>query len=148
MPLTYAQLLAHYRKRHGPLVAPRQGFDSLHRSLHLAYSLGLRRGAYDVGTYAAKPGDHSWGDRHGHPGVALAFDLRRKGWLGRFGWGWAWARRFARFYIANAHALNIGVVIVGRKYASVNTGWRWTKLTTRDTSHDWHMHVSGDRNRV
>jgi len=28
--MTYAQLLARYRRKHGKLVKPRQGFDSLH----------------------------------------------------------------------------------------------------------------------
>lgn len=141
--MTYAQLLARYRERHARLVEPRQGWDSLYECLWLAYSMGRKRGFYDVGTYANKPGDHSYGDRHGKPGEALAFDLRHKSWTGRFGWGWLNARRLARFYIRHAYALNVDYVIVGRRYASRRTGFKWVPLTTGDTSHDWHIHVSG-----
>lgn len=140
--MTYNQLLAQYRAKHGGLVKPRQGFNSLHPNLRLAYSLTARRGYYDVGTYARKPGDHSWGDRNGQPGVALAFDMRRKGWLGRFGWGYRNARKTARFLWANHEALNINYVIVGRELISREKPY-WHPLTTGDTSHDWHLHVSG-----
>lgn len=140
--MTYQQLLAQYKARHGKLVEPRQGFDSLNESLWLAYSLGIKRGYYDVGTYANKPGDHSWGDRHGKPGTALAFDIRRKGWLGRFGWGYRNARKLARFYWEHHEALNINYVIVGRELISRSRPY-WHPLTTGDTSHDWHLHVSG-----
>lgn len=76
---TYRQLLNQYQAKHGQLVEPRQGFHSLHPRLWLAYSMVYQRGYYDVGTYANKPGDHSWGDRNGKHGTALAFDMRRKG---------------------------------------------------------------------
>ena len=141
--MSYRQLLSNYRKKHGGFVEPRQGWTSLDESLWLAYSMGRKRGYYDVGTYANKPGDHSWGDRSGKPGTAMAFDLRRKGWVGRWGWGWWNARRLSAFYVRNADALNIEYVIRGRKYASRRTGFRWVPLTTGDTSHDWHIHVSG-----
>ena len=141
--MTYAQRLARYREKHGRLVAPKQGWESLYPSLWLAYSVSVKRGWYDVGTYAAKPGDHSWGDRHGEPGAALAFDLRRKGWVGRFGWGWMAARRHARFLWSEHEAFGIDYVIVGRKYVSRKSGGKWVPLTTGDTSHDWHIHVSG-----
>jgi len=141
MAETYQSLLARYRKKHQRFVEPRQGFESLHGNLWLAYSMGRKRGFYDVGTYARKPGDHSWGDRNGRRGVALAFDLRRKGWVGRFGWGWVNARRLARFYWQHHQALNINYVIVGRKIISrEHPAWR---PYTRSTSHDWHLHVSG-----
>ena len=140
--MTYQQLLAQYKAKHGKLVEPRQGFDSLNDSLWLASSLGIMRGYYDVGTYANKPGDHSWGDRNGKPGVALAFDIRRKGWLGRFGWGYRNARKLARFYWEHHEALNINYVIVGRELISRSRPY-WHPLTTGDTSHDWHLHVSG-----
>ena len=139
--MTYAQLLSRYRDKHGTLVEPPQGFDSLHEDLWLAYSIGIKRGYYSVGTYARKPGDHSWGDRNGQPGVALAFDLRRKGWVGRFGWRFANAKKLARFYWANHKALNLNYVIVGRQIISRQyPTWR---PYTRDSSHDWHIHVSG-----
>lgn len=139
---TYAELLGTYRSKHGKFVEPHQGYGSLNDSLWLAYSMGRKRGYYDVGTYARKPGDHSWGDRHGKPGVALAFDLRRKGWLGRFGWGYQNARKLAQFYWDNHQALNIDYVIVGRDVISRAVP-HWHPLTTGDTSHDWHLHISG-----
>jgi len=138
---TYAQLLKQYKAKHGGFVRPTQGYNSLHRNLWLAYSMVAKRGYYDVGTYANKPGDHSWGDRNGSPGTALAFDMRRKGWLGRFGWGFRNARNTAQWLWDNHVALNIDYVIVGRQIISrQHPAWR---PYTRDTSHDWHIHVSG-----
>ncbi len=84
--MTHRQLMKQYLAKHKKLRQPRQGWDSLHDNLWLAYSMVMNRGYYDVGTYARKPGDHSWGDRHDKPGTALAFDARRKGWFGRWGW--------------------------------------------------------------
>lgn len=140
--MTYRQLLDQYKEKHKHFVEPNQGFHSLDKGLWLAYSIGRKRGYYDVGTYARKPGDHSWGDRHGRPGVAKAFDLRRKGWLGRFGWGYRNARKLAKFYWQHHEALNIDYVIVGRELISRERPY-WHPLTTGDTSHDWHVHVSG-----
>jgi hypothetical protein len=139
---TYEQLRRQYINKHRRLVAPTQGFGSLYEHLWLAYSMVVKRGYYDVGTYANKPGDHSWGDRHGQPGVALAFDMRRKGWLGRFGWGFRNARKTAEWLWDNHVALNIDYVIVGRQIISRQKPY-WHPLTTGDTSHDWHIHVSG-----
>lgn len=140
--MTYAQLKAAYLKKHKRFVVPKQGIGSLSPSLDLAYSMGRKRGYYDVGTYARKAGDHSWGDRHGYPGMALAFDLRRKGWLGRWGWGYVNAQKLAQLYWDNHRALNIEYVIVGREVISRSRPY-WHPLTTGDTSHDWHIHVSG-----
>lgn len=139
---TYEQLRKQYIAKHGKLVEPLQGRHSLHQNLWLAYSSVMNRGFYDVGTYANKPGDHSWGDRNGHSGEALAFDARRKGWLGRFGWGYFNAQRTAKWLWDNHEALNINYVIVGRKLISRERPY-WHPLTTGDTSHDWHIHVSG-----
>ena len=140
--MTYAQLLAQYKAKHGVFVRPVQGWSSLHASLWLAYSSVMKRGYYDVGTYANKPGDHSWGDRNGSPHMALAFDARRKGWLGRFGWGFTNAKKTAQWLWDNHEALNINYVIVGRELISREKPY-WHPLTTGDTSHDWHIHVSG-----
>lgn len=139
---SYAELLRQYRAKHGTFKVPKQGLASLHPNLYLAFSNVVVRGYYDVGTYANKPGDHSWGDRHGKPGVALAFDMRRKGWLGRFGWGYRNAQNTAQWLWDNHVALNIDYVIVGRKLISRAKPY-WHPLTTGDTSHDWHIHVSG-----
>ncbi len=139
---TRAELTRQYHMKHGDLKAPKQGFKSLHSALWLAFSEVAVRGYYDVGTYAPKAGDHSWGDRHGHPGMALAFDMRRKGWLGRFGWGYKNAQRTAQWLWDNHVALSIDYVIVGRKLISREKPY-WHALTTGDTTHDWHIHVSG-----
>jgi hypothetical protein len=141
-PSAYTILFREYTKQHGPLVEPIQGWYSLHRTLWLAYSSVIKRGYYDVGTYANKPGDHSWGDRNDEPGQALAFDARRKGWLGRFGWGFRNAQKTAQWLWENHEALNINYVIVGRRVISRERPY-WHDLTTGDTSHDWHLHVSG-----
>jgi hypothetical protein len=140
--MSYGQLLFQYQSKHGELVKPVQGWHSLHSNLWLAYSSVIKRGYYDVGTYANKPGDHSWGDRHGVPGQALAFDARRKGWLGRWGWGFTNAKKTAQWLWDNHEALNIDYVIVGRNVISRARPY-WHPLTTGDTSHDWHIHVSG-----
>jgi len=139
---THSELLKQYLAKHGKLVKPVQGFGSLHWKLQLAYSMVAKRGYYDVGTYASKPGDHSWGDRNMRPGVALAFDMRRKSWLGRFGWGYTNAQKTAQWIWDNHQALHVNYVIVGRKIISRQKPY-WHPLTTGDTSHDWHIHVSG-----
>jgi hypothetical protein len=81
--VTYAQLLARYREKHGALLRP----ASLQPSLHLAYSMGIKRSFTDLGTYNPKstlPGggksDHAY-----YP--AWAFDLGRPGWRGLWGSG-------------------------------------------------------------
>lgn len=128
--VSYATLLDRYRKKHGRLVAP----SSLHPSLHLAYSMAIKRSFYTVGSYADKPGDHGY-----YP--ARAFDMRRKGWLGRWGFGFTAAKLLARFLWKHHEALNIDYIIVGRQIISRrNPTWR---PYTRDSSHDWHIHVSG-----
>lgn len=138
---TYPELLERYRRRHGKLVEPRQGWDSLAEPLWLAYSMSIKRAYYDVGTYVNKPGDHGGTDRHRGP-PAWAFDLRRTGWLGRFGFGWVAAQVWARYLWRNHRALAIEYVIVGRKIISREKPY-WHPLTTGSTSHDWHIHCSG-----
>jgi hypothetical protein len=140
---TYGQLLTRYRARYGKLVIPKQGASSLHPSLGLAYSMSIKRSFYDVGTYARKPGDHSWGDRNGRPGMALAFDIRRRYWLGRFGWAWRYAKKWAQYLWDNHEALNIEYVIIGSQVISRSKPY-WHPLSNQsDTSHYWHIHVSG-----
>lgn len=132
--MTYGELRLRYLKKHRALVEPKQGFESLDAGLWLAYSMGRKRGFTDLGTHAKKPGDHGFWP-------AWAFDLGRPGWRGRFGFGWVAARLLARHYWRHHRALNINYVIVGRKIISrKHPTWR---PYTRDTSHDWHIHVSG-----
>ena len=131
---TYGELLARYKRAHGKFVEPRQGFESLHSKLWLAYSMGRRRGFTDLGTYANKPGDHGY-----YP--SYAFDLGR---VDRFffkGWGYMKARRLAKLYVREHRALNINYVILGRRIWSRERPY-WHPLTTGDTSHDFHIHVS------
>lgn len=134
--MTYAELLTRYRKRHGKLVEPVQGFESLDRSLHLAYSMGRVRGFTDLGTYVDKPGDHGIGP------PCFAFDLGRKDRFFNKGWNYLKARRLAKLYWREHEALSINYVILGRQLISRERPY-WHPLTTGDTSHDFHIHVSG-----
>lgn len=135
-PHTYSELLAMYRAKHGKFVEPRQGFDSLSKTLHLAYSMGMQRGFTDLGTYVSKPGDHGIGP------PCYAFDLGRKDRFLFKGWGYLKARRLAQLYVLEHDALHINYVILGRRIWS-RTRPYWHPLTTGDTSHDFHIHVSG-----
>jgi hypothetical protein len=125
-------------------VQPRQGFSSLHASLWTAYSAGRRRGFTDLGTYANKPGDHGFWP-------AWAFDLGDKNRFFFKGWGYIKARRLAKWYVKHHEELNIENVILGRsvwsRWSGKQKAWNrtggWHKLTTGDTSHDFHIHVSG-----
>ena len=132
--MTYAQLLARYKRRHKRLVEPRQGEDSLHPSLWLAYSIARRRSFTDLGTFAQKPGDHGY-----RP--AYAFDLGRNNRFYNKGWNYLVARRLALFYWKHREALSINYVILGRKI--ISRQYPYWRPYTRDTSHDWHIHVSG-----
>ena len=134
--MTHAELLARYRKRHGELIEPRQGFGSLHTSLHLAYSLGRVRGFTDLGTYVDKPGDHGIGP------PCFAFDLGRADRFGFKGWGYLKARRLAKLYVRHNRALSLEYVILGRRIWSRAYGWHRYE---RDLSHLFHIHVSGVR---
>lgn len=133
--MTYGELLARYKRKHKYLVEPRQGFDSLHESLHLAYSMGRKRGFTDLGTYANKPGDHGY-----RP--AYAFDLGRYNRFYNKGWNYLVARRLANLYVKHHKALNINYVILGKRIWSRRYPY-WHALGTGDTSHMWHIHVSG-----
>lgn len=115
---------------------PRQGWSSLSKSLHLAYSMGRQRGFTDLGTYANKPGDHGIGP------PCYAFDLGRKDRFYNRGWNYLKARRLAKLYVAEHDALHINYVILGRRIWSRERPY-WHPLTTGDTSHDFHIHVSG-----
>ena len=136
--MTYGELLHRYKRKHKRLVEPRQGFDSLDDSLWLAYSIGRKRGFTDLGTYVNKPGDHGVGP------PCFAFDLGREDRFLFKGWGYLKARRLALLYWKHHKALNIEYVILGRQLISRSRPY-WHPLTTGDTSHDFHIHVSGHR---
>jgi len=118
------------------LVKPRQGWGSLHKSLWKAYSIGINRGYTDLGTYVDKPGDHGIGP------PCYAFDLGRKDRFYNKGWSYLKARRLAKFYVEHHLALNIEYVILGQRVWSRERPY-WHPLTTGDTSHAFHIHVSG-----
>lgn len=136
--MTYAQLLARYREKHGALVEPNQEFSSLHPTLWLAYSMGRKRGFTDLGTYVDKPGDHGWLD---DKRMARAFDLGRKNRFFFLGWNYLPARKLAKLYVEHHKALNIDYVILGMRIWSREHPY-WHKYTG-DRSHMFHIHVSG-----
>src|SRR5262245_12778634 len=133
--MTYEQLLKRYKRRHKNLVEPTQGFESLVPELWLAYSMGRKRGYTDLGTYANKPGDHGTYPSH-------AFDLGRKDRFYNKGWNYLKARRLAKLYVKYHRPLNINYVILGKRIWSRQYPY-WHPLTTGDTSHMFHIHVSG-----
>lgn len=134
--MTYKQLLDRYHRKHGELVPPTQGFKSLDKTLWLAYSMGRQRGFTDLGTFVKKPGDHGIGP------PCFAFDLGRDNRFFFKGWQYLTARRLAKLYVREHQALSINYVILGRKIWSRRNP-TWHPLTTGDTSHDFHIHVSG-----
>lgn len=136
---TYADLFARYRARHGALREPVQGWDSLAPALHLAYSIGRVRGFTDLGTYVDKQGDHG-GTYTARRPPAWAFDLGRRNRFYNRGWNYWAARRLAKLYVREHEALAIEYVILGRRIWSREKGWH---AFTRDSSHLWHLHVSG-----
>lgn len=137
--MTYQELKQRYVQKHGNLVRPKQGWYSLHKSGWLAYSMGIKRGFTDLGTFVDKPGDHG-GHPRGTP-PAWAFDLGRKNRFFFRGWNYLVARRLAKLYVEYHIPLNVDYVILGRKIWSRSKPF-WHPLTTGDTSHDFHIHVS------
>jgi len=133
--MTYKDLLVRYKRKHKNLVEPDQGFQSLVPELWLAYSMGRKRGYTDLGTYAKKPGDHGTWPSH-------AFDLGRKDRFLFKGWNYLKARRLAKLYVKYHEPLAINYVILGKRIWSRSQPY-WHELTTGDTSHAFHIHVSG-----
>lgn len=114
------------------LVKPNQGFDSLHKSLWEAYSLGRNMGMSDLGTYnpasrlpSGAPSDHAL-----YP--ARAFDL------GFSGYPNATADKFFKMMIGRPE---VNYAIYGNKIWSVEKGLH----AYTDGGHYNHVHVSGKR---
>lgn len=129
------ELPADYRRRRDKrakevkLIEPKQGFDSLDRSLWEPYSICLRSFlSYDLGTYARKPGDHGvW--------PSMAFDIGFRPWTG---WNHPAAR--ACFWKMAAHP-KVEYVILGTKIHFKASGLRPYSLG----GHENHLHISGFR---
>lgn len=142
---TYGTLLRRYLKKHKRLVEPNQGWGSLHESLHLAYSMGRRRGFTDLGTFVNKGGDHGW-----LPSIrmARAFDLGRADRFRFQGFNYLIARRYANLLAKNAKALGIRYIILGDRIWHKNYGkWMYFSNYPKDKSHDFHLHISGQVGR-
>lgn len=138
--MTYKQLLERYLAKHKTLVEPTQGWGSLCKELHLAYSMGRRRGFTDLGTYVNKPLDHGGLPWARHP-PAWAFDLGRKDRFYNRGWNYLTARRFAKLLWEHHEALNVEYLILGDHIISRNRPtWHYYGP---DKSHFYHLHVSG-----
>ncbi len=122
------------RPKPPPFVEPRQGFESLHRSLWEAYSIGRRAGLSDLGTFnpdsrlpSGRPSDHAV-----YP--AFAFDL---GFDPDTGWANEQARRVA---LALGGRPEIEYVILGNRI-HIDGGWR----SYSSGGHFNHLHASGRR---
>jgi len=139
--ITYAQLLDRYRDKHGALVKPRQGWDSLAPRLWLAYSMAMQRGYQDLGTYVNKALDHGGTEEHRGP-PAWAFDLGRNNRFFFKGWNYLVARSFAKFLWENHRALGIEYVILGHRVISREKPY-WHYFEDEGGSHSFHIHVSG-----
>jgi hypothetical protein len=141
MPDSYATLLHRYLQKHKALVKPNQGWGSLHSSLHLAFSMGRKRGFTDLGTYVDKAGDHGWDDKRD---MAMAFDLGRKDRFRFKGYDYLVARRFCNLLAKHHEALGIRYIILGDRIWHRNSGqWVYFSNYPNDRSHDFHIHVSG-----
>lgn len=120
------------------LVKPRQGFESLDRSLWEAYSAGRRMGLADLGTYNPQsrlpgggPSDHAV-----YP--ALAFDL---GFAPATGYAHPTARAFFRQMMLRPE---VGYVILGDRIWSRERASEGIRPYTSG-GHESHVHVSGVR---
>jgi hypothetical protein len=120
------------------LIGPNQGFDSLHRSLHQAFSEGRRSGFSDLGTYnpdsnlpSGAPSDHAV-----YP--AMAFDL---GIEPDTGWKNLPARQF--FYSMMGRP-EVEYVILGDRIWSRPRASEGIRPYTSG-GHWNHIHVSGNR---
>lgn len=115
------------------LVEPKQGFNSLHRSLWEAYSIGRNMGLTDLGTYnpASRLPGGGKSDHAQYP--ALAFDL---GFSPQTGYGNFTARQF---FLKMVDRPEVEYVILGNKIWSKSRGLH--QYTAG--GHMNHVHVSG-----
>lgn len=118
------------------LIAPNQGFASLHRSMWRVYSEGRRRGFTDLGTWnpasrlpSGRPSDHSV-----YPAYAIDFGIDPD-----TGWNNLKARMFAIWLVKQPE---VEYVILGDR---IWTSWRQFWGRYRSGGHMNHIHVSGVR---
>lgn len=133
--VTARRQLAEYRESQKPkLVEPDQGFESLHESLHEAYSIGRRMGLTDLGTFnpASRLPSGARSDHAVFP--AMAYDLGIDPDTG-------WNNIKARTYVQRiAGRPEIEYVILGSKIWT-SRGWG----AYYAGGHYNHVHVSGHR---
>lgn len=131
-----AQFMADWKPPPPPLIEPKQGFGSLHSSLHEPYSIGRRMGLFDLGTYnpasklpSGRPSDHA-------VLPAMAFDL---GFDPDIGFDHDSARSF--FYAMAAQPKVVEYVILGSRIWVAGAGTH----AYYSGGHENHAHVSGYR---
>lgn len=117
------------------LVEPRQGWNSLHRSLWEPYSIGRNMGLSDLGTYnpasrlpSGGPSDHA-----AYP--AMAYDL---GVYPSIGYKHPVARKYFDMMVGRPE---IEYIILGNKIWSKSRGLH----EYHSGGHENHVHVSGNR---
>lgn len=115
--------------------------ESLHPSLHAAFTASMRRGFTNLGTYADKPGSHGL-----RP--AFAFDLGHKSRFNFLGWGYLKARRHSRWLAKNADELGIRYILLGKKMLHCRSGFKPEPFADPDGSHAFHIHVNGHDPRL
>lgn len=140
-----ASLMAGYRPPPPPLIEPRQGWGSLHSSLHAAFSMGRSMGLSDLGTYNPKSRLPSSGRLSDHAtsktgatipsSPAMAFDL---GIDPDIGFEHDTARAF---FWAMTSTRVVEYVILGNRIWTVEGGVHPYTFG----GHEGHVHVSGFR---
>lgn len=141
---TSRRFLENWKPVESPLIEPKQGFGSLHKSLWRLYTIGIMRGFFDLGTYNPQsklPGgnisDHATAvDCATTPSSpAMAFDL---GIHPQTGWDCDGAREYV---LANFKRPEVEYMILGDKICFREQG---IKPYTAG-GHMNHIHVSGNR---
>jgi hypothetical protein len=145
---TSIRLLKTWKPPEPPLIEPKQGFDSLHPSLHRVYTMGRMRSFTDLGTYNPKatlPGSTNLSDHASSkdcakvpspPAKAIDFGIEPDT---------GWENREAReFVLAIWERPEIEYVILGDKIAIRGEGIR----PYTAGGHLNHIHISGNRRTI
>lgn len=140
------RLLDQWKPDPPPLIAPKQGFDSLHKSMWRIYSDCIRLGGFDLGTYnpasrlpSGKISDHAtsvdFATQPSRPAKAIDFGIDPD-----TGWNNVVGR--AIFNRAMADPDVVEYVILGDKIGFPSSG-KIEKYTAG--GHMNHVHISGHR---